>query len=168
MWPNPLANCTVPGAAGIARMVVVRWPADRCRAERNGIRFEEFDPKVTGKALRASQTDKAKYSTTTEAQPMLVPKLFEKVRRQGRAGVFEVSRVDLIRQSCRFASSRHEPFFGTGCSVLGARCGDRRPVGASSAFDPRLGAAPNMRGSGESGQGLGMAVTMHGQTPWQR
>jgi len=29
---------------------------------------------------------------------MLVPNLFEKVRRQGRAGVFEVSRVDLIRQ----------------------------------------------------------------------
>jgi|HubBroStandDraft_6_1064221.scaffolds.fasta_scaffold199204_2 hypothetical protein len=29
---------------------------------------------------------------------MLVPNLFEKVRRQGRAGVFQVSRVDLIRQ----------------------------------------------------------------------
>jgi hypothetical protein len=29
---------------------------------------------------------------------MLVPNLFEKVRRQGRTGVFEVSRVDLIRQ----------------------------------------------------------------------
>lgn len=29
---------------------------------------------------------------------MLVPELFDKVRRQGRAGVFQVSRVDLIRQ----------------------------------------------------------------------
>ena len=29
---------------------------------------------------------------------MLVPKLFEKVRRQRRAGVFQVSRVDLVRQ----------------------------------------------------------------------
>ena len=29
---------------------------------------------------------------------MMVPKLFDKVRRQGRVGVFQVSRVDLIRQ----------------------------------------------------------------------
>lgn len=53
---------------------------------------------VTGKVLHASHSDKATYSTTTEAQPMLIPKLFDKVRRQGRAGKFQVSRVDLIRQ----------------------------------------------------------------------
>jgi hypothetical protein len=29
---------------------------------------------------------------------MWVPNLFDKVRRQGREGVFEVSRVDIIRQ----------------------------------------------------------------------
>ena len=33
-----------------------------------------------------------------EAQAMLVPVVDEKVERQGRAGVFQVSRVDFVRQ----------------------------------------------------------------------
>jgi hypothetical protein len=40
---------------------------------------------------------------------MLVPMLFDKVRRQGRAGIFQVSRIDHVRQIADLLP------LGTGC-----------------------------------------------------
>ena len=42
--------------------------------------------------------DRASSLAHYEAQAMLVPMILEKVRRQGRAGIFQVSRVDHVRQ----------------------------------------------------------------------
>jgi len=65
---------------------------------------------------------------------MLVPNLFDKVRRQGRVGVFEVSRVDLIRQiadllplDTNYFSEQDVPF-----SVLDAATEDRAEQAQSS------------------------------------
>ena len=71
---------------------------------------------------------------------MWVPNLFDKVRRQGREGVFEVSRVDLIRQiadlfplDTSHFSEQDVPF-----SVLDAATEDRSEQPQPST--PRLGA----------------------------